>query len=91
MGLATETDTAQTLTGTSLRVPGIASEADTAFALAAVQKLLVGAALEADTALALAGVGTGALSDAEFRQMYDWLAALSAKQLLTVGTFLALK
>ena len=41
--------------------------------------------------LTLSFPATGALSDAEFRQMYDWLYALSQKQLLTVGTFLALK
>ena len=36
-------------------------------------------------------VSNGGLTDAEFRQMYDWLAALSAIDYLTVPKFIALK
>ena len=53
--------------------------------------LAVADALHAQTADNLTLSLGGALSDAEFRQMYDWLQDLYGRQLLTVGTFLALK
>lgn len=53
--------------------------------------LAVADALHAQTADSLTLSLGGALSDAEFRQMYDWLQDLYNRQLLTVGTFIALK
>ena len=88
------------LAGTSavgIVVPGLTRAITGNTATAAAGNVAVGG----DASLALTGnAGTasagslavgGALSDAEFRQMYDWLQDLYGRQLLTVGTFLALK
>ena len=50
-------------------------------------------ALTGNAATASAGTLSigGPLTDAEFRQMYDWLQDLYGRQLLTVGTYIALK
>lgn len=56
VGLATETDTAQTLAGVQLRAAGLSTESDSALALAAVASTAVGVAAETDTALALSAL-----------------------------------
>lgn len=77
VGLATETDTALALPLVQAHPVGVATEADVAFALTAVQRMLTGIALETNTALALSGSSAGALSNAEMRQMYDWVHELA--------------
>ena len=86
-GLATETDTALGLTPIQLKALGIATETDTALGLTPLQLQILGLATEIDTALALAsgGTGSGALTDAQWNEIYLWLSELHKIHGLTSG------
>jgi CBS domain-containing protein len=84
IGLATETDTAFALPLVLSRSVGMATETDTAFALGVARP--VGIAIETDTAFALSAAAGGALSDAEMRQLYNWVNELALVHGLISGS-----